>query len=100
MSIIAEPDVVKAASGCGSHTVLSEAEWRSIVGSLDLSKRQFQIAQAIFDGAKEITIAESLGISTHTVHTHIERLYHKLGVGNRCELIIRIFAEHFALRPA
>jgi Bacterial regulatory proteins, luxR family len=41
---------------------------------------------------------EGLGISSHTVHTHLERLYHKLAVGSRAALISRIFVEYLSLR--
>lgn len=100
MSVIAKIDVIRAVNGCGSRSVLTEAEWLSIVASLRMSDREFQIVQSIFDGDKEATIAESLDLSPHTVHTYIERLYRKLGVGCRCELLIRIFGEHLALNPA
>lgn len=99
MTIIAKIDVIRAVNGCGSRSVLTEDEWLSIVASLRLSDREFQIVQCIFDGDKETTIANSLDLSPHTVHTYIERLYRKLGVASRCELLIRIFGEHLTLNP-
>lgn len=93
MTLIAKLDGVRTARGDGSRSILTDARWRSIAASLSLSDREFQIVLAIFDGDKETMIAESLKLSSHTVHTYIERLYRKLGVGCRCELLIHIFAE-------
>ncbi|MCG8405712.1 MAG: helix-turn-helix transcriptional regulator [Phycisphaerales bacterium] len=73
--------------------LLTDTQWRSIGTLLGLSTREFQIVQCIFDDMKEAAIAHELSISAHTVHTHIERLYRKTGVSNRCSLLIRIFAE-------
>ena len=39
-------------------------------------------------------------MSPHTVHTHLERLYKKLGVANRSRLIVRVSAEYVHLEAA
>ncbi len=77
--------------------LLSPAEWRMAAAALKLSPRELEIVQCIFDGKIEGAIALRLGISTHTVHTHVKRLYRKLGVCDRCELLIRIFGTHVSL---
>lgn len=64
---------------------------------LQLSDRELQIIQCVFDGMKELAVAQTLGISAHTVHAHVKRLYRKLGVGNHCELLTRVFAAYVAL---
>ena len=80
--------------------LLSQRAWRDVADSLKLSPRELQIVLHVFDDQKEQAIAEQLGISPHTVHTHLERLYHKLEVTSRVELVVRIFAEYLALSPA
>ena len=35
----------------------------------------------------------NLAISVHTVHTHVARVYHKLGVSSHVDLVIRVIAE-------
>jgi len=55
-----------------------------------------QIIQGIFDDKKEFAIAAELTISVHTVHTHLERLYRKLGVRTRIGLILCILAEYLS----
>ncbi len=77
--------------------MFSEQQWRSIIDALHLSGREFQIVMCVFDGEQEWVIARELGISAHTVHTHLERLYHKLSVRNRAELLLRIFAAYISL---
>jgi DNA-binding CsgD family transcriptional regulator len=81
-------------SGAG---VFGQQAWASINRSLDLSTRELQLVRGVFDDDTDFTIASSLGISPHTVHTHFERLHHKLGVANRAQLILRVVNEFLAL---
>ena len=61
-------------------SILPYDAWKVIANSLRISDRELQIIQGIFDDRKEFAIADELTISVHTVHTHLERLYRKLGV--------------------
>ena len=71
--------------------------WFYIAQRLSLSERELQIAQDVFDAKHESVIAQELGISPHTVHTHLERLYHKLRVNSRVELVVRLAECHLQL---
>lgn len=73
--------------------VFTPQQWEHLRRKLDLSGRQLEVVQCIFDDWVSGRIALELGISDHTVHTHVERLYRKLGVNSRCELIVRVVAE-------
>ena len=86
--------------GQRSRSFLSDEEWLILFESLRLSPREAQVAQAIFDDESEVAIADALALSTHTVHSYLERLYRKLQVNSRCGLVVRIFAEYVALRSA
>jgi DNA-binding CsgD family transcriptional regulator len=77
--------------------VFSDEVWCLLARSLALSQRECQIVQALFDDQKESAIADDLGISQHTVHTHIERLYRKLEVNSRASLVGRVFVEYLSL---
>lgn len=77
--------------------VISDSDWHRLALHLGLSGRERQIVQCIFDDSKEAAISLELGISQHTVHTYILRLYRKLGVASRCQLAVRVFAEHTSL---
>ncbi len=81
-----------AKSAAGSD-LFSADVWDRLGGAMRLSARELEILRAIFDDQKESAIAWSLGISPHTVHTHIERIYKKVGVASRCQLLVRVFAQ-------
>lgn len=70
-----------------------DEEWWSVCASVKLSPRESQIARWILEDETEQAIAGRLGISVHTVHSYLGRLYRKLGVRSRQQLIVRIFAE-------
>ena len=69
--------------------------WVRAVKSLELSSRQRQIVECVLDGANdEAQIAERLGISPHTVHVHMGRMYGKLHVTSRSELLAAVFIAY------
>ena len=77
--------------------IFSTPAWEEIARSLNLSKRELQIVHAVFDDQTEFSIAAELGISPHTVHTHVERLHHKLAVKDRGQLILRVVDDYLSL---
>ena len=78
-------------------SLLRHEDWDRLGRSLHLSKRELQIVQSVFDDHKEVAIAEKLGISPHTINTYFQRLYQKLHVGSRPQLLVRVFAEYLGL---
>ncbi|MEO3790898.1 helix-turn-helix transcriptional regulator [Nonomuraea sp. B10E15] len=52
----------------------------------DLSIRENEVLQRVADGLTQQQIAQSLGISRHTVDTYLRRIRTKLGLGNKAEL--------------
>ena len=80
--------------------MLSEQAWTEIARSLALSPREVQVLRGVFDDRTEFAIAADLSISPHTVHSHIERLYHKLAVADRVELILLVMNEFLRLTVA
>jgi DNA-binding NarL/FixJ family response regulator len=78
-------------------SVFSSDIWDLLTRSLGLSQRESEIVQALFDDEKESAIADHLGISRHTVHTHIERLYRKLEVTSHAALVRHVFVEFLYL---
>ena len=53
-----------------------------------LTHREEQIVQLLAEGLPSREIAAKLGLSPHTVKNHLFRIYEKLGVSNRSELIL------------
>ena len=77
-------------------TLLRKAQWRVIADALDLSDRQLEIVRCVFDGLDEASISRELDISHHTVHTYLDRLYRKLAIKSRCELIVQVFLAYLS----
>ena len=77
-------------------SVFSGDTWDRLRDSLRLSDRELQIVQGIFEDQKQETIAFSLGISPHSVNTYIQRIYCKLRIGSRPQLILRVMSEYLA----
>jgi DNA-binding CsgD family transcriptional regulator len=90
MSSMAQPSSLV----CSGRHILKPEQWRQIQRSLQLSAREHQIAQHIFDDNKAEYIAEDLGISVHTVNTYLQRLYFKLEVRSRSQLVLCILKKH------
>ena len=52
-----------------------------------LSRRESQILQKVAYGATTKEVAHDLGISAHTVKTHLERIFEKLGANDRAQAV-------------
>ena len=80
---------------------LSGEAWARLVRSLGLSPREAEIvALLLSDDNRDDSIAEQLAISRHTVHTHLERLYRKVGASSRSQVVTRVFQRYVALENA
>jgi DNA-binding CsgD family transcriptional regulator len=55
-----------------------------------LTARERQVVSHLADGASDREIARALTIAERTVHTHLHRIYHKLGVPNRSAVIVAL----------
>ncbi len=75
-------------------SVLSKRQWLSLARALQLSERELEIVQCIFDDHTAAAMARQLGISVHTINMHMQRLYRKLGVNTRSAAVVCVFAEH------
>ncbi len=56
-----------------------------------LSPRELQIARLVAAGDTNRAIARTLDISLWTVSTHMRRIFAKLGVGSRAEMVAQFF---------
>jgi DNA-binding CsgD family transcriptional regulator len=84
-------------SGHPGSNIFPESSWGEIARNLRLTHRETQIVRGVFDDRTELAIAADLGISPHTVHTHIERVRNKLAVADRASLILRVVQEFLRL---
>jgi DNA-binding NarL/FixJ family response regulator len=91
-----EADESAASSGtsagdCGA-TIFSPRQLDQIfsAGGIAVSPRQVEIISLLFEGCGDKQIVARLGISVGTVRTHMARLFGKLKVRDRNELILRL----------
>jgi len=68
-------------------SIFSQREWADICRGLNLSDRQAEITSLLLEGHKTLSVATALGISPDTVRAHLRRLYLKLDVSDRLELM-------------
>ena len=97
LSLMSEADRAKGAVGwsSGNHAQgLAEAARlmgmkATIVMPADapLSKREVQILQMVAYGSTTKEVAHDLGTSPHTVKTHLERIFEKLGANDRAQAV-------------
>ncbi len=73
-------------------TLMKEGSVRSLSGPgrLGLTGRLRQTVDLLLAGKSEKEIAETLGLSTHTIHGYVKTIYQRLGVHGRSELIHRV----------
>jgi len=77
--------------GQTNRRIFSRSEWAQLVKELSLSPREAQIVKLLCAGHKNYSAACTLGISAATVRTYLSRLYAKLGVSDRFELLCLLF---------
>ena len=96
-AFLAEPD---ATGDAAAVVVIQPAVPREVASVLttlyDLSVREREIVAAVARGESTKAIAESLGLSPHTVIEHIDRACRKLGVRGRKALIAKLFFDGYA----
>ena len=73
--------------------VFTPAEWKAVADSLRLSPQQARIVGLILEGKGDKQIAASLEMSISTVRTHLGRIFARLGVGDRVELLLHVFSR-------
>lgn len=72
-------------------TALAEREPARIVNLVGmplLTERQEQIVSMVAEGLPNHQISSKLNLSGHTVKNHLVRIYDKLGISNRVELVL------------
>ncbi len=57
-----------------------------------LSRREREIARLLVAGYSGVNVAAIAGLSENTVRTYVRRLYQKLGVSNRADLVRKLMA--------
>lgn len=82
-------DPVFNGARCAILRVEPQAEPAPIEG---LSKREREIARLLVAGYSGVNVAAIAGLSENTVRTYVRRLYQKLGVANRADLVRKLMS--------
>ena len=80
--------------------MLSDHAWHEVAKALGITRREQQIVQGVFDNLTENAIGGRLNLTEHTIHTHLNRLFKKLNVTTRTELVLRLIEQFVALTLA
>ena len=72
--------------------LLTKPEWRAVIVALELSPRHASIIGLILQGKRDKQIAADLGMSIWTVRTHLSRLFQRLEVADRMELVLLVLS--------
>jgi DNA-binding NarL/FixJ family response regulator len=70
---------------------LDAATWRHVVDTLEFSPQQARIVALILHGLGDKEVAAELGLRVPTIRTYLERVFQRVGVRDRVELVIRVF---------
>ena len=65
-------------------------DWK---GRVLLSRREQEVVSKVAEGMRNREIAELLRVSEHTVKNHLFRIYERLGISNRAELILYLHSH-------
>ena len=93
-----EPLCMSAVEGNGLTVVFEHDRVRCVLvvdlsqQRATLSPRELQIARLVARGATNRAIGSMLDISAWTVSTHVRRIFAKLGVSSRAEMVSALFA--------
>ncbi len=64
-----------------------------VKGKILLSRREEEIVSLVADGLKNREIAQQLNLSEHTVKNHLFRIFERLGISSRAELILYLVGQ-------
>ena len=84
--------------GARDSSIFSNKEWQELACDLKLSPRALQLVRGIFDDRSEAGMAFGLGISVHTVHSYLNRIYRTFGVSSRGQLLVFIVGRYLERR--
>jgi DNA-binding CsgD family transcriptional regulator len=65
-------------------------DMKTLENDFNLTKREIEILENLFNGLKNTEIAEKLFITEFTVKTHLQHIFEKIGVNSRTTLIRKI----------
>ena len=75
--------------------ILTALNWHCSArgGSRSPTRREEDVVRLVADGLKNREIAQRLKVKEHSIRNYIYRIFEKLGVSSRVELILYVFSH-------
>jgi DNA-binding CsgD family transcriptional regulator len=67
---------------------------RKLAKAQALSKRETQVARLVASGLSNREVAQGLSLSHHTIKNYLLRVFEKLGISTRVELVLYMLSQH------
>jgi two-component system, NarL family, nitrate/nitrite response regulator NarL len=77
----------------GRHYTLARCNLPEVSSNVTLSPREQEVVRLVTKGLSNKAIATTLDISVWTVSTHLRRVYTKLGVNSRAEMVTKTLQD-------
>ena len=74
-------------------SIFTDRQWAELAESLSLSPRQTDVVKCLFRGCGAKQIARHMGVSVSAVRTHLVRMFLKLDVADRIEIILCVLSR-------
>ena len=58
-----------------------------------LTRREEEVVRLVVDGLKNREIAQRLRVKEHSIRNYLHRIFEKLGISTRVELILYVFSQ-------
>lgn len=71
---------------------LASSDWQYIVHALRFSPQQAKIVSLILQKKQDKEISAKLGLNRSTIRTYLRRVFDRVGVEDRMELVLHVFA--------
>ena len=71
---------------------LPPAKWQQLIRMLELPPQQVRIVELILRNRCDKQIAAAMGLKKPTVRTYVQRIFTRIGVSDRLELVLKLWA--------
>lgn len=87
----------RESGGSNAPFLFDDQTWTQVVEKLELPPQQARIVKGILHGMNDKQIAHQLGLSVPTVRTYLGRIFDRLRVDDRVQVILRVVAQAWVI---